>query len=133
MNAIDRRDIAMHISVLGWLYIAGNAFFLVLAAFGFFLLPMIGVISRDSDATTVLSVIGTVFGVLMIALGIPGLLAGYGLLKHRSWARVLAMILAVLGLVNFPFGTVIGVYALLVLSQQAAIEYFEPLLPANMT
>lgn len=79
MNAIDRRDIAMHISVLGWLYIAGNAFLLVLAAFGFFLLPMIGVISRDSDTITVLSVIGTVFGVLMIALGIPGLLARYGL------------------------------------------------------
>jgi hypothetical protein len=131
MNAIDRRDIAMHISVLGWLYIAGNVFFLILAAFGFFLLPMIGVISRDADATTVLSVIGTAFGVLMIALAIPGMLAGYGLLRHRSWARLLAMIIAVLGLVNFPFGTVIGIYALFVLSQQTAIEYFEPRLPAQ--
>jgi ABC-type molybdate transport system permease subunit len=79
----------------------------------------------------VLSVIGTAFGVLMIALAIPGMLAGYGLLRHRSWARLLAMIIAVLGLVNFPFGTVIGIYALFVLSQQTAIEYFEPRLPAR--
>ena len=40
------------------------------------------------------------------------------------------MIIAVLGLVNFPFGTVIGIYALFVLSQQAAIDYFEPRLSA---
>jgi hypothetical protein len=125
MNTIDKRDLAMHISVLGWLYIVGNAFFLVLAAFGFFLLPTIGVISRDADATTVLSVLGTIFGLLMVLLAVPGLLAGYGLLKHKMWA----MIIAVLGLVNFPFGTVIGVYALFVLSQQAAIDYFEPRLP----
>jgi hypothetical protein len=129
MNTIDKRDLAMHISVLGWLYIVGNAFFLVLAAFGFFLLPTIGVISRDADATTVLSVLGTIFGLLMVLLAVPGLLAGYGLLKHKSWARMWAMIIAVLGLANFPFGTVIGVYALFVLSQQAAIDYFEPRLP----
>jgi hypothetical protein len=130
MNTIDRRDIATHLSVLGWLYIVGNAFFLLLAAFGFFLLPTIGVISRDADATTVLSVLGTVFGLLMVFLALPGLFAGYGLLRHKPWARMWAMIIAVLGLVNFPFGTVIGIYALYVLSQQAAIDYFEPRLPA---
>lgn len=130
MNTIDKRDLPMHISVLGWLYIFGNAFFLLLAAFGFFLLPTIGAITRDADATTVLSILGTVFGLLMVILGFPGLLAGYGLLKHKPWSRLLAMIIAVLGLVNFPFGTVIGVYALFVLSQQAAIDYFEPRLPA---
>jgi hypothetical protein len=125
MNIIDKRDLPMHISVLGWLYIIGNAFFLLLAAFGFFLLPTLGAISRDADAVTVLSVLGTVFGLLMLLLAFPGLLAGYGLLRHKPWARLLAMIIAVLGLVNFPFGTVIGIYALFVLSQQAAIEYFE--------
>jgi hypothetical protein len=131
MNSIDSRDFPMHISVLGWLYIFGNAFFLVLAAFGFFLLPTIGAISRDADATTILTVLGTVFGLLMLILAVPGFLAGYGLLKHKSWARLLAMIIAVLGLVNFPFGTVIGIYALFVLSQQSALEYFEPRLTAQ--
>lgn len=126
MNSIDKRDLPMHISVLGWLYLFGNAFFLLLAAFGFFLLPTLGALSRDADAVTVLTVLGTVFGVLMVVLALPGLLAGYGLLRHRPWARLLAIIIAVLGLVNFPFGTVIGVYALFVLSQGSAIDYFEP-------
>jgi hypothetical protein len=36
------------------------------------------------------------------------------------------MVIAVLGMLNFPFGTVIGVYALLVLSQQSAIDCFAP-------
>jgi hypothetical protein len=130
MNTIDRRDIPMHLSVLGWLYIVGNAFFLLLAAFGFFLLPTLAAISGDADATTILSVVGTVFGLLMTFLALPGMLVGYGLLRHKLWARMWAMILAVLGLVNFPFGTVIGIYALYVLSQQAVIEYFELKLPA---
>jgi hypothetical protein len=130
MDTIDRRDISMHLDVLGWLYIVGNVFFLLFAAFGFFLLPTLGAISRDADAVTVLTVLGTVFGVIMLALALPGLLAGYGLLRRKSWARMWAMILAVLGLVNFPFGTVIGIYALFVLSQQSALESFARL-PAS--
>jgi hypothetical protein len=69
----------------------------------------------------------------MVVLALPGLLAGYGLLRHRPWARLLAIIIAVLGLVNFPFGTVIGVYALFVLSQGSAIDYFEPSSRSRMT
>jgi len=129
MNTIDRRDLPMHISVLGWLYILGHAFFLLLTAFGFFLFPTLGVISHDADATTVFSVLGTFFGLLMVLLALPGLVAGYGLLTRQTWARLLAIIIAVPGLVNFPFGTVMGIYALFVLSQQAAIEYFDPRLP----
>jgi len=125
MNAIDKRDLPIHISILGWLYVFGNIFFLVLAGIGFFLLPTIGAISRNPDATTLFSVLGTIFGLLMVVVALPGLIAGYGLLKHKSWGRLLAMLTAVLGIVNFPFGTVIGVYALFVLSQQSAIDCFE--------
>lgn len=124
MNWLDRRDVPMHVSVLGWLYLFGNAFFLLIAAIVFFLLPTLGAVSHNADATVLLSVLGTTFGTLMLVLAVPGLLAGYGLLKHKPWARTLALILAVLGLVNFPFGTVIGVYSLMVLSQNAAIDYF---------
>lgn len=124
MNWLDRRDMPMHVSVLGWLYLFGTAFLLLIAGFAFFVLPTLGAISHNPDATTVLSVIGTTVGVLMVVLAIPGLFAAYGLLRHKAWSRLLALILAVIGLVNFPFGTVIGVYSLLVLSQPAAIDYF---------
>ena len=59
-------------------------------------------------------------------LAIPGLVAGAGLLARKSWARILAIVVGILGLVNFPIGTAIGVYTLFVLMQDAAAEYFAP-------
>jgi hypothetical protein len=69
-------------------------------------------------------------GLLMAALGIPGLLAGYGLLTRKPWARVLAMVVGILGLLNFPVGTAIGIYTFWVLTQPAASEYFAGPTPA---
>ncbi len=53
-----------------------------------------------------------------VALGVPTLVAGIGLLKHKSWARVLAAVLAIVALASFPIGTVAGIYALWVLAQK---------------
>jgi hypothetical protein len=124
MNQLDEREIALHVSILGWLYIAANALFIVFAVFALWLLPTLGAVSRDPDATVVLSIMGTAFGGLMLVLGLPGVIAGYGLLKHRPWARTLAIVLGVLGLVNFPVGTAIGIYTLLVLLQRSANDFF---------
>lgn len=131
MNIINRSEITTHLNLLGWLYIVAHAFFLLLAAFGFFLFPTLAVISRDADVTMVLSILGTAFGFLMLLLALPGLVAGYGLLRRKPWARLWGMVIAVFNLLNFPFGTVLAVYALFVLSQQAAIEFFEPRLSAS--
>jgi hypothetical protein len=130
MNRFDERELHMHVNILGWLFIAGHALFLVIALFAFFLLPTIGAVSSDPDATVLLSVIGTAVGLLMVVLGLPGVLAGYGLLKRKPWGRILALVIGVLGLVNFPVGTAIGIYTLLVLLQQSATGYFEQRQPA---
>jgi hypothetical protein len=66
----------------------------------------------------------------MAALGLPGLLAGYGLLTRKPWARVLAIVVGILNLVNFPVGTAIGLYTLWVLTQPTATEYFAAPTPA---
>jgi hypothetical protein len=130
MSHLDERALRLHVSILGWLYIVANAFFLLIAAFAFGLLPTRGAIAGDPDATAFLSILGTAFGLLMVLLGFPGLLAGYGLLKRKPWARYLALILGVLELVNFPVGTAIGVYTLLILLQESATDYFAPQQPA---
>lgn len=124
MNQLDEREIQVHVSILGWLYIAGNIVFLILAALALGLLPTLGAVSGDPDATVILSIMGTTFGILMVLLGLPGIVAGYGLLTRRSWARTLTIVLGVLGLVNFPVGTAIGIYTLLVLLQHSATDYF---------
>jgi uncharacterized membrane protein (DUF2068 family) len=60
------------------------------------------------------------FGGIFLATGIIGLIAGWGLYERRSWARMLAIVLAFLNLLHPPFGTAIGVYTLWVLLPAAS-------------
>jgi hypothetical protein len=41
--------------------------------------------------------------------------AGYGLMQHRPWGRLVAIIAAVLFILKFPFGTAMGIWTLVVL------------------
>jgi hypothetical protein len=122
MNA---RDMQQHVTILGWLYVIGHAMFLAIGAFVFILLTGIGLAVSDSEARLVLPIVGTAVGSLLILLSLPGLIAGYGLLTAKPWARVLALVIGILNLVNVPIGTIIGAYACWVLLQQPTREYFE--------
>jgi len=63
--------------------------------------------------------------VLLIAGGLLGVAAGWGLLDRQRWARTLTIVLACFALVLFiPFGTLLGIYTLWVLlPAQAEEEY----------
>lgn len=129
---MNRKQIEQHIPVLGMVHLVSGAFFVLIGVFVFFFLSSVGVIvaSQDPIAPRVLSIVGVSVGVLLVVLGLPGILAGYGLLKRRSWARGLAVALGVLNLFNVPLGTVIGAYTLFVLLQDDAAEAFTALKPA---
>jgi hypothetical protein len=45
-------------------------------------------------------------------LALPPLVAGIGLLRARPWARVLGILVGAALLVYFPYGTIVGLYAL---------------------
>ncbi len=124
MNHLNQRDLHLHITVLGWLYVVGHAIFLLIGLFIFMLLAGIGVVSGDSTAMMVLSIIGTAVGLVLVILAIPGLVAGYGLLTRKSWGRILAIVVGILSLINFPLGTAVGIYTLWVLFQEEATDYF---------
>lgn len=124
MNRLNQRDLHLHITVLGWLYVVGHAIFLLIGLFIFLLLTGIGVASGDSTAMMVLSVIGTTVSLVLVTLAIPGLVAGYGLLTRKSWGRILAIVVGILSLINFPLGTAVGIYTLWVLFQEEATDYF---------
>lgn len=81
-----------------FLFGSGMAMHFVPFPFRGFLLPFVGFI-----------------GVLLLAGAVAGLIAGWGLLHYRPWARVLALILGVVALIHFPFGTALGIYTLWVL------------------
>ncbi len=131
MTQLNEREVQEHVKILGWLYIVVNAIFLVIGFFVFTLLTGIGVAAGDPDAVAVLGIVGTSVGLLLAALSLPGMIAGYGLLTRKAWGRILALIVGIINLVNIPVGTVIGLYALWVLMQERAVDYFEPPMSAT--
>jgi hypothetical protein len=114
-----------HVVILGWLFVIGNMIFLAIGAFVFLILTTVGLTVPDPEARPILLVVGPAVGLLLSAIGLPGLLAGYGLLTRKPWARVLAIVVAILGLLNVPIGTLIGIYALWVLFSAPVEAYFE--------
>jgi len=111
-----------HVKVLGVLYIALSA--LGVCAALFLLLAVgiatgtVGMNADAHDAAVALPIIGLAGSALvafLLALSLPGIVTGIGLLKYRPWARILGIVLGVLHLFYFPFGTALGIYALWVL------------------
>ena len=54
-------------------------------------------------------------GMLVLAGGALGIIAGWGLLDRQPWARTMALVLGVINLIDIPFGTLLGIYTLWVL------------------
>ena len=52
--------------------------------------------------------LGIVIGIFLLIVAVLYVIAGFGLWGHKNWARILALILSVLSLFSFPFGTIIG-------------------------
>ncbi len=124
MNQLDERQLQIHVPIVGWTLIISNALFLVLAAFLWVLLAGIGIASGEPDARAVLTIVGTALAMFFSLIAVPGVVAGAGLLRRKSWGRILAIVVSILGLLNFPLGTIIGAYALWVLFQDSAQAYF---------
>jgi len=62
-----------------------------------------------------------IFGLTVI----PSFLAGYALLKEKSWARIASIIGAVTAASNFPFGTAVCVYTFWFLFSEPGKAIFE--------
>lgn len=62
---------------------------------------------------------GGIMGIVSIFLfmvGLPAVIAGFGLLARKPWARVLTIVIAIFNLFGFPIGTILGGYQLWVLA-----------------
>ncbi len=60
----------------------------------------------------------------LLALAIANIVIGWGLLRLAEWARIGAMILSLLRLLNFPIGTIIGALILWYLLQPQTAAAF---------
>lgn len=65
-------------------------------------------------------------GVIFIFVaGILSVIAGWGLLRMKQWARWLSLVLGIFTLFAFPIGTVIGAFIIWYLLKQDVREAFE--------
>jgi len=63
-------------------------------------------------------------GVLFLLVSMPSIAAGVGLLRYRSWGRMLTLTLSFLRLLEFPFGTFTAIYSFWVLLSQDGRNFF---------
>ena len=110
-----------HVKVLGVLHIAMGALGLI----GALLLILVfggaaGIVGASGDpeaaiAVPIIGITGTAVVFLVVALSLPGVIIGIGLVQFRSWARIAGLVLSIFNLIWIPFGTILGVYGLWVL------------------
>jgi hypothetical protein len=129
MNQLSEKELHTHVPIVGWLNILADSIFLLLGICGFVFFAGIGVFaaadSGDGVALGILGLIGTVGLLFFGMLALPGMLAGYGLLKRKKWGQILGIVVGALSLFNIPVGTALGAYTLFVLFQNSANDYFD--------
>ena len=115
-----------HLRTLGILWIVAGALFaipgLVLMTIGS--VVRLGIPASENLARFIGPLVLSFLGGSLFVVAVGGILVGWGLLKHESWARGVAIVLGILSLFHPPFGTALGIYTLWVLlSDHSGAQY----------
>lgn len=84
-----------------------------------------GDVENGRAAAPIVAIVGVCIAIFFLVLSLPSIIGGWGLLKFRPWARIVMIVVSVLHLFNFPFGTALGVYGLWVLLSEEGRRIFE--------
>lgn len=80
---------------------------------------------------SLLFIIAVFVGAFILVAGILEIGAGYGMLKEKPWAHTAALVAAVtaiISLISFPIGTILGFYMLWFLASKEGKEFYGQLL-----
>lgn len=117
-----------HVTILGWLQILMGILDLLLALLLFGVFAGIGALvglGGDPSGVLVGGFLATLLGGIVALTALPNLLAGWGLLRHRGWGRILALVVAVVNGLKFPWGTAFAIYTLWVLLDDRTKALFD--------
>lgn len=122
----QRGRVEAHVRLIGILWLAFSAFNTI---GGVVLYILANTLFRSGGGVgpEFLHPLLSVIAILVLAKSALGFLAGWGLLQHESWARIVTLVLAFISLFNIPFGTAMGVYSLWVLLPMASEQEYERL------
>ncbi len=124
-----------HVRVLGMLHIALSVLMLFGGIVALLVLGGIGGIAamvggQDAEnslaAAGVLGIIGVAVFLILFVLSLPGIICGWGIMRFRPWAKTLGIVMSAFDLLNVPVGTILGIYGLWVLTNNATEPLFRP-------
>lgn len=116
-----------HVTVVGALHIGLGTLGLIGALVIFFALNFArNVVGNEEIPTMVLGFLSISLSLLLGVISAVGVIGGIGVLTFKSWARILVMVVSVIGCINIPIGTLAGVYSLWVLMQDETVKLFKP-------
>jgi hypothetical protein len=125
-----------HNKYLGMAHLAYAGFQLLMTAVMLvFMVSMMSEIfgqARRMDDNTPLAFMGFIIvfaGAIQTLLSIPPIVAGYALLKRRSWAKVAGIIAGAVSAMSFPVGTALAVYTFWFLLSDTGKQVYENLTP----
>ena len=125
---LNAESVETHVNTIAYIKIAfGVLFVLIGIGLCILLISLSGVVKSEGDmeAAKILPMVGSGLLVLFMILSVPDLIGGIGLLKRKGWARILIIILSILGSLLFiPIGAAVAIYSLWVLMNKETVELF---------
>ena len=73
----------------------------------------------------ILGLTGMAIVLFMVTISLPSIIIGYGLYQLRPWSRIAGIVLSIVSLISFPFGTALGIYGLWVLFSKDGERLFQ--------
>jgi len=120
----------LNITYRGMLLLVSFVLFAIAACFGRFMSMLMRMGQLDGrdvpyEILDMIPVILVIVAVLMFVVSVAGIVAGIGVLKRKSWGRVLMLVISFINLLRIPFGTALGAYSIWVLLNDETIRLFK--------
>jgi hypothetical protein len=125
---MEESKMKKHVTVVGAIHIGIGVLSLIGAVAAFFALRFaMGMAGEggNNPGVDVLRFVSVSVPLLIVLMATLALVGGIGLFTYKPWARYLVIVVAALGCLFIPIGTLSGVYALWVLLQDDTVKLFE--------
>ena len=109
----------LHLQVLGYIYLVMGILGCIGSAVVGYLFYGSGPYTYAPETQEMLIIAGygtIILGILVFA-SIASVITGIGLIRSSPWSKTFLWILSIIGLIDFPLGTVLGIYAIWVLTR----------------
>jgi hypothetical protein len=126
---MEESKMKKHVTVVGAIQIGFSVLGLIGAVGAFFLFNFLkSVVGSEGEGIPQMLFTAFQIGIPLLIgfLSTLGLVGAIGMLSYKNWGRIVVLVVAILGLISIPIGTLKGVYFIWVLMQDDTIKLFKP-------